>query len=132
AGPGTVPAPGPAGAVPPPGATSVPPPPPGAVGDPFPVSPAGVPVDQPLNQPFFDRMRGWFKPDPSSHAGGRFQSDHAFDNFTCRGDLISPVSNPFFFEDPRALTEVRPIFIYQTAPSNSPLRGGSSEFFGTQ
>jgi hypothetical protein len=103
------------------------------VGDPFPVGPpTGVPVDQPLNQPFFDRMRGWFKPDRSSHAGGWFQSDHAFDNFNCRGDLISPVSNPFFFEDPRALTEVRPIFIFQTAPSNSPLRGGDSFFFGTQ
>ena len=39
-------------------------------------------------------------------AGGRaclVQSDHGFDNF------ISPVTNPSLFEDPRALTEVRPI-----------------------
>jgi hypothetical protein len=62
-------------------------------------------------------------------AGGynRFQSDHAFDNF------ISPVSNPFLFEDPRALTEVRPIFIYQQTPTSNPIyRGGDVEFFGTQ
>ena len=32
-------------------------------------------------------------------------SDHCFDSF------ISPVSNPFFFEDPRSLTEARGIFI---------------------
>jgi hypothetical protein len=56
-----------------------------------------------------------------------FQSDHAFDNF------ISPVSNPFLFEDPRALTEVRPIFIYQQTPAHNYLfRGGDIEFFGTQ
>lgn len=40
-----------------------------------------------------------------------FQSDHAFDSF------ISPVSNPFYLEDPRALTEVRPVFIYQRTPT---------------
>jgi hypothetical protein len=56
-----------------------------------------------------------------------FQSDHCFDQ------MISPVANPFFFEDPRALTEVRPIFIYQTAPNSNPVfAGGHSEFFGLQ
>ncbi len=56
-----------------------------------------------------------------------FQSDHCFDNF------ISPVTNPFLFEDPRALTEVRPIFIYQQAPQHNYLyRGGDIEFLGTQ
>jgi hypothetical protein len=45
-----------------------------------------------------------------------FLSDHAFDSF------ISPVSNPFFFEDPRSLTELRPIFIYQRSP------GGNAAF----
>jgi hypothetical protein len=62
-------------------------------------------------------------------AGNRtlFRSDHCFDAF------ISPVSNPFFFEDPRSLTEVRPIFMYQSTPSkNSIFRGGDVEFFGTQ
>ena len=44
-------------------------------------------------------------------SGGRcaFQSDHCFDSF------ISPVTNPFLFEDPRSLTEVRPIFMIQGA-----------------
>jgi hypothetical protein len=37
------------------------------------------------------------------------RSDHCFDNF------ISPVTNPSEFEDPRSLTELRPIFIFQEA-----------------
>src|SRR5688572_19222555 len=47
--------------------------------------------------------------------------------------FISPVTNPFLFEDPRSLTEVRPIFLYQKIPSNQPdFRGGGTWFFGTQ
>lgn len=58
---------------------------------------------------------------------GMFQSDHCFDNF------ISPVTNPFLFEDPRALTELRPIVIVQGAPSsNWVFHGGNTGFFGTQ
>lgn len=41
---------------------------------------------------------------------GLLPSDHCFDDF------ISPLSNPFYFEDPRALTEVRSIFIEQSLP----------------
>jgi len=56
-----------------------------------------------------------------------FQSDHEFDMFS------SPVSNPFFFMDPRSLTEVRPIFIYQHTPESNPaFAGGSNEFLGLQ
>lgn len=56
-----------------------------------------------------------------------FQSDHAFDNF------ISPVTNPFLFEDPRSLTEIRPIFMYQSTPSTNPIfQGGDVEFLGMQ
>jgi hypothetical protein len=61
--------------------------------------------------------------------GGRapFQSDHAFDYF------ISPVSNPLRFEDPRSLTELRPVFIYNWTPhSNYPYQGGTIGYFGTQ
>ena len=59
--------------------------------------------------------------------GEWFRSDHLFDGF------ISPVSNPFLFEDPRSLTEVRPIFIYQGVPSSQPdFKGGHISFFGTQ
>jgi hypothetical protein len=58
---------------------------------------------------------------------GWFQSDHCFDEF------ISPITNPFLFEDPRSLTEVRPIFIYQSSPSkNWAFKGGDMEFFGAQ
>jgi hypothetical protein len=56
-----------------------------------------------------------------------FQSDHCFDNF------ISPVTNPFYFEDPRSLTEIRPIFMYQSTPgSNYIFHGGDVEWFGMQ
>lgn len=44
-----------------------------------------------------------------------FQSDHAFDSF------ISPVTNPFLAEDPRALTELRPVFIHQESPRDHPI-----------
>ncbi|MSQ94556.1 MAG: hypothetical protein EXR98_08360 [Gemmataceae bacterium] len=51
-----------------------------------------------------------------------FQSDHSFEVFT------SPVSNPFFFEDPRALTEIRPLFIWQKTPNANPIWSGGSNF----
>ncbi len=71
---------------------------------------------------FIDGGRSWF-------TGERklFESDHAFDGF------VSPVTNPFFFEDPRSLTELRPIVVYQQIPGNESLfRGGSVWFFGGQ
>jgi hypothetical protein len=56
-----------------------------------------------------------------------FQGDTAFDNF------VSPITNPFLAEDPRSVTELRPIFIYQSIPANQPyLQGGSALFLGTQ
>ncbi|VTT98384.1 signal peptide protein : Uncharacterized protein OS=Isosphaera pallida (strain ATCC 43644 / DSM 9630 / IS1B) GN=Isop_1318 PE=4 SV=1 [Gemmataceae bacterium] len=56
-----------------------------------------------------------------------FKSDHAFDGF------ISPVTNPLLFEDPRALTEVRPIFMYQQIPGSQPdFNGGSVYYYGVQ
>jgi hypothetical protein len=75
-------------------------------------------------------MRGWF--DWGDHSSAQqhnwFQSDHCFDQI-----MTSPVTEPFYFEDPRALTEVRPIAIFQSAPSHNPFfRGGNSEFFGLQ
>ena len=54
---------------------------------------------------------------------GGFQSDHKFDVFA------SPVSNPFYFEDPRAFTEVRPLFIWQHTPSANPIFAGGNNFF---
>ena len=56
-----------------------------------------------------------------------FKSDHAFDGF------ISPVTNPFLFEDPRSLTEVRPIFTIEKIPNaEGDFHGGNTFFFGTQ
>lgn len=104
-------------------------PPPGAAPFPDPSPNPSVALDRPIGTSWWDKATGWCtwgdKSDCSHRA--KFQSDHAFDF------LASPVTNPFFFEDPRALTEVRPIFTYQSAPSGNPIfRGGHSEFFGTQ
>jgi hypothetical protein len=79
---------------------------------------------------FWDKCKGVFvSVNPFAAEGGHhpFQSDHAFDDF------ISPVSNPFYLEDPRSLTEARPIFMYQaTSTHNSIFHGGDIEFFGVQ
>ena len=70
-----------------------------------------------------DRFEGIF----GARNGEWFRSDHMFDGF------ISPVTNPFLFEDPRSLTELRPIFIYQGIPSRQPdFNGGHISYFGTQ
>ena len=69
-------------------------------------------------------VTGIFQPAQGRSA---FQSDHCFDNF------ISPVTNPFYFEDPRSLTEIRPIFIWQRTPDSNPVfAGGDNFFFGAQ
>src|SRR5262245_34290546 len=55
---------------------------------------------------------------------GVLPSDHCFDKFT------SPLSNPFFFEDPRSLTEVRGIFLDNNLPDE--LMGGDAEVWAAQ
>lgn len=100
------------------------PPPPGSV-----LFNQGVVTDQPLQHSFWDRCKEFCCGGESASATGRcmFQSDHAFDY------LASPVTNPFLFEDPRALTEVKPLFIYAGAPSTNPIfKGGNEEFYGLQ
>ncbi len=65
--------------------------------------------------------------DRNGRRGAWLESDHGFDVFA------SPLTNPFLFEDPRSLTELRPILIYQKIPSTNPVfRGGNAEFFGAQ
>ena len=58
---------------------------------------------------------------------GLFKSDCDFDNFA------APVTNPFLFEDPRARTELRALFIYQKIPGGASLfQGGGAWFVGLQ
>src|SRR5262245_44040081 len=102
-----------------------PPPPPGvAIATPAPGEEAfncGIATTKPGGAGFFSRLcdhckRGFsdvgasagniFQPGPG---GTMFHSDNKF----C---IISPVSNPFYFEDPRALTELRPIFMWLHTP----------------
>jgi hypothetical protein len=88
----------------------------------------GVVIDRPLGHSWWDKCKNWFTPGDRASSTGRccFQSDCAFPT------LISPVTSPFLFEDPRSLTEVRPIFIYQQMPGSSAFGGGNSGFFGVQ
>jgi hypothetical protein len=57
---------------------------------------------------------------------GRFRSDHCFDDF------ISPVTNPFFFVDPRSLTEITGLYLDQQVPKTSPFGGGDFQFQAVQ
>ncbi len=57
------------------------------------------------------------------------KSDHCFDDF------ISPMINPVFFEDPRTLTELRPIYIRHETPNRLGtlgLPGGNIQLFAAQ
>lgn len=56
-----------------------------------------------------------------------FQSDHAFDVFS------APISNPFLAEDPRSLTYLKPLFIYNKVPTDNPNFNGTAMYwFGVQ
>ena len=127
----------------------LPPPPGGPVPSPFGPSPGGgigslvTPEDKfncgVVNNDadrggFFSRFcdksrRCWI--DLTDGIGGRagrqslFLSDHDFDN------IPSPVTNPFYFEDPRALTELRPIFTWQRTNSGNPTFSGGNNYFAT-
>lgn len=113
--------------VPPPTSGPLPPPPPPGEA---PLN-QGVIIDKPLQHSFWDRCKDYLgcRGADRASASGRclLQSDHAFDYFA------SPVTNPFLFEDPRALTELKPLFIYQGAPRSNPIfHGGNAEFYGLQ
>jgi len=70
---------------------------------------------------------GWLGTYQGCSGRSCLQSDHCFDGF------ISPVTSPFLFEDPRSLTEIRPIFIWEQTSTKNPIyHGGDVEFFGIQ
>jgi len=70
---------------------------------------------------------GWLGTYQGCTARQCLQSDHCFDGF------ISPVTSPFLFEDPRSLTEIRPIFLWEQTSTKNPIyHGGDVEFFGIQ
>jgi hypothetical protein len=78
---------------------------------------------------FGERIMEFLQPGTSRECDPKrwFESDHAFDYF------ISPVTNPFLFEDPRAVTELRPIFMYQSIPSGDVnFKGGNIEVYALQ
>lgn len=57
------------------------------------------------------------------------ESDHCFDDF------ISPMINPVFFEDPRTLTELRPIYLRHETPNQVGTlgaAGGTAHLFAAQ
>jgi hypothetical protein len=55
---------------------------------------------------------------------GILPSDHCFDRF------VSPLSNPFFFEDPRSVTEAEGIFLDNSLPHST--GGGDAQVWAAQ
>ncbi len=79
------------------------------------------------SEKFCERFHDWFD-NLGKRSNGSFpESDHCFDSF------ISPLTSPFYAEDPRSLTELRPLFVYQTIPaSQTNFRGGNINEFVLQ
>lgn len=115
-------------------------PPPASGGGSIPVPPPYTPPPPPTgneiynngaitgsNPGFWDKCRNFCSADNFGSWCG-FQSDH------CELDYFSsPITSPFLSEDPRALTEVKPVFMYQKIPGSNPgYGGGNAEFFGLQ
>ncbi|MBI1346161.1 hypothetical protein GC163_07710 [bacterium] len=51
----------------------------------------------------------------------------------CFSDFVSPISNALFFEDPRTLSEIRPIFANHWIPDSNPaFQGGNAQFLAAQ
>jgi hypothetical protein len=96
-------------------------------GTPFENGAVAPPAVAPGSKGFLEKGWDGFLGSCHRNCGQAFQSDHGgdFDQFS------SPISSPFLTVDPRALTEIKPLFIYQTIPTrNDAFRGGSIEFFG--
>lgn len=74
---------------------------------------------------YFERC--WF--DVSQGASGGASGRSMFQSDQCFKGMISPVTNPHLFEDPRALTELRPIFMWQRTPNSNPIFAGNSNFY---
>ncbi|NBO92287.1 MAG: hypothetical protein EBV06_08235 [Planctomycetia bacterium] len=88
----------------------------------------GVEPSHPVSPTWWGKWSGWVT--WGDRPSGKSQS-WASDN--CMPGMISPITMPFLFEDPRALTEIRPIFMYQSIPGSTPgVGGGNAWFFGTQ
>jgi hypothetical protein len=105
----------------------------GVVAGPAP-APYGAPAPPGGPHPFFQGVKDcWnrvWNPTPSP---GHPLSQWDARSDQCFKDFISPISNPAYFEDPRSLTEIRPIFMYRKSPGDNPLmRGGNSFVFNLQ
>ena len=81
-----------------------------------------MPVGQPVHHPFCEGLKNCFNFGSHPSSGGGLFKSAVF----CDEALISPVTNPFYFEDPRSLTEIKPLFLIQKAPSEH--GGGTDEF----
>jgi hypothetical protein len=86
-------------------------------------------TDRSVAPSFWEKCKNYLSwGDSGSHTGRcTLQSDHCFPG------LSEPVTMPFYFEDPRALTEVKPIFMYQSVPNKlANFGGGNAYYFGVQ
>jgi hypothetical protein len=120
----------------PPAPGAAPAPAPAAVAAPAPeanwVSPAPAPCAPPAcgtgNSCGCGTSGSWEEPCGDGRLFGLFAPSD-----TCFSQFVSPISNPLYFEDPRALTEVRPIYAHHTIPGSNPVfNGGQAEYFAVQ
>lgn len=104
-------------------------------GEPVPVAdPGPAPAWWPDREQNLNDLRDTLPPFGEPRGGADRDRDRiAFGSDCAFNEFISPMSNPFLAEDPRSLTELRPVFIYQTIPGSHPLyQGGSVSFLGVQ
>ncbi|MAT15021.1 MAG: hypothetical protein CMJ46_07100 [Planctomyces sp.] len=60
------------------------------------------------------------------HPDSRFKSDYAF------ADFIEPITNPYWFFDPRSMTRARAVFISQDIPANNLTPAGDASVTSLQ
>jgi len=81
---------------------------------------------------FFTRTSQYFERcwyDLGQGASGDGRSMFQSESNACFKGFISPVTNPHLFEDPRALTELRPIFMWQRTPNSNFVFQGNNNFY---
>lgn len=117
------------------GTAPLPPPPPPGVGAaaPLVLTPGGPTLPPPPVQGTPSANMAWWEETKEALALNSFskrklfQSDHAFDGFS------SPISSPFLAQDPRSLTQIKPMILYNHIPTANPVfDGGGLFWFGVQ
>lgn len=91
-----------------------------------PVKPAAVPAMPKATAAPIEHVAPVYEAAPCLEGRRLFESDREFCTF------IGPISNPVLAKDPRALTEVRLLFVNDWIPNEHPFQGGDFQAYGMQ